>query len=92
MCRIAAGATQLDAEDWESGEPVSIQLDADASPSEQAEGLYRRARKLRRAVDAVAPLLEAAQQEVEYLETVRVALLGWAGLRLHWCMLLLARV
>lgn len=43
------------------------------SPSEQAEALYRHARKLRRAVDAVAPLLEAAQQEVEYLGTVRAA-------------------
>jgi malonyl CoA-acyl carrier protein transacylase len=40
---------------------------------EQAEALYKRARKLRRAVDAVQPLLEAAQQEAEYLETVRVA-------------------
>jgi predicted ribosome quality control (RQC) complex YloA/Tae2 family protein len=38
---------------------------------EQAEALYKRARKLRRAVNAVQPLLEAAQQEAEYLETVR---------------------
>lgn len=30
----------------------------------------RRARKLRRAVDAVTPLLEAAESEVEYLEQV----------------------
>lgn len=35
-----------------------------------AEGLFKRARKLRRAVDAVQPLLEAAQQELEYLESV----------------------
>jgi hypothetical protein len=46
---------------------------------EQAEALYKRARKLRRAVDAVQPLLEAAQQEAEYLETVRMYMLfvGW---------------
>lgn len=35
-----------------------------------AEGLYKRARKLRRAVDAIQPLMEAVQQELDYLETV----------------------
>lgn len=40
------------------------------TPMEVAEGLYKRARKLRRAVDAVQPLLQAAQQEVDYLESV----------------------
>jgi hypothetical protein len=36
-----------------------------------AERLFKRARKLRRAVDAVQPLLEAALQELDYLESVR---------------------
>lgn len=49
-----------------------IALDPLKTPMEQAEGLFKRARKLRRAVDAVAPLLQAAQQEAEYLETVRL--------------------
>jgi len=35
-----------------------------------AEGLFKRARKLRRAVDAVQPLLEGARQELDYLESV----------------------
>lgn len=39
-----------------------------------AEALYKRARKLRRAVDAVQPLLEAAQQETSYLEEVESSL------------------
>lgn len=39
-----------------------------------AEALYKRARKLRRAVDAVQPLLEAAQQEASYLEEVESSL------------------
>lgn len=39
-----------------------------------AEALYKRARKLRRAVDAVQPLLEAAQQETLYLEEVESSL------------------
>lgn len=69
-CRIAAGATSLEAEDWDTGESVIITLDKEKTPVQVAEGLYRRARKLRRAVDAVAPLLEVAEQEVEYLEQV----------------------
>jgi malonyl CoA-acyl carrier protein transacylase len=37
-----------------------------------AEAIYKRARKLRRAVEVVEPLLQAAQEEVTYLEEVRV--------------------
>lgn len=68
--RIPGGACSLEAEDWDTGAAVSIQLDPTKSAVEQAEALYRRARKLRRAVDAVTPLLEAAEREVEYLEQV----------------------
>jgi predicted ribosome quality control (RQC) complex YloA/Tae2 family protein len=68
--RITAGASQLEAEDWDTGNAVTIPLDTTITPMEVAEGLYKRARKLRRAVDAVQPLLEAAQQELEYLESV----------------------
>ena len=44
----------------------------------------RRARKLRRAVDAVGPLLAAAEEEVAYLEEVEVSagggcVDGWRG-------------
>lgn len=49
---------------------MSLPLDPTLAPMEVAEGLFKRARKLRRAVDAVQPLLEAAQQELEYLESV----------------------
>jgi predicted ribosome quality control (RQC) complex YloA/Tae2 family protein len=42
--------------------------DKDTTPVAAAEALYKKARKLRRATDALAPLLEAAQGEVEYLE------------------------
>lgn len=47
-----------------------IALDKDKTPVDHAEGMYKRARKLRRAVDAVTPLLEASMKEVEYLEQV----------------------
>lgn len=35
-----------------------------------SKDMYKRARKLRRASDAVGPLLEAAQEELEYIEQV----------------------
>eukprot|EP00879_Flechtneria_rotunda_P017853 GHRR01018713.1.p1 GENE.GHRR01018713.1~~GHRR01018713.1.p1 ORF type:complete len:705 (+),score=256.20 GHRR01018713.1:640-2754(+) len=72
--RIPEGASQLQAEDWDTGQPVTLQLDPPKSPMEQAEVLYRKARKLRRAVAAVKPLLAAAQQELEYLETAELEL------------------
>eukprot|EP00775_Hariotina_reticulata_P013451 gene13451-13577_t len=72
--RIPAGAEQLQAEDWDSGEPVMLQLDPTKTPMAQAEGLYKRARKLRRAVDAIQPLMEAVQQDLDYLETVELEL------------------
>ncbi|GBF97380.1 hypothetical protein Rsub_11027 [Raphidocelis subcapitata] len=68
--RIEEGASSLEAEDWDTGAAVSIPLDPAKTAVEQAEALYKRARKLRRAVDAVTPLLEAADAEVEYLEQV----------------------
>lgn len=61
----------LEAEDWDTGKPVSIPLDPPTPPMDVAERLFKRARKLRRAVDAVQPLLEAALQELDYLESVR---------------------
>lgn len=39
--RIAEGASVLEAEDWDTGEALSIPLDATKSPVEQAEALYK---------------------------------------------------
>lgn len=72
-CRIPANASNFVVEDWDTGEEVRLTLDATKTPVEHAEGLYKRARKLRRAADAVQPLLEAAKEEQDYLEQAR----GW---------------
>ncbi|KXZ49159.1 hypothetical protein GPECTOR_23g86 [Gonium pectorale] len=79
---IPAGSATATVEDWDTGEPTTLQLDPLQPPVATAEALYRKARKLRRAVDAVQPLLEAAAAEVEYLEEVEVGLAGlkrWSG-------------
>lgn len=78
LCRLEPNAAELEAEDWDTGERVVLALDPHSTPMEQAEQLYKRARKLRRAVDAVQPLLLSAQQEVNYLETVS-DVLSWGS-------------
>lgn len=75
---------QVEVEDWDTGASVLLKLDTTKSTVEQTAALYKKARKMRRAVDAVAPLMEAAEGEVAYLEDVGEALAQlkeyrWAG-------------
>ncbi|GIL57435.1 hypothetical protein Vafri_12660 [Volvox africanus] len=82
LYRISAGSATTVVEDWETGQPVTLELDPTKPPVATAEMLYRKARKLRRAVDAVQPLLDEARAEVAYLEDVEVGLAGlklWTG-------------
>ncbi|PNW73302.1 hypothetical protein CHLRE_14g627150v5 [Chlamydomonas reinhardtii] len=82
LYRIPAGASSVTVEDWDTGAPLTLPLDPLQPPVATAEGLYKKARKLRRAVDAVGPLLAAAEEEVAYLEEVEVGLAGlkqWSG-------------
>lgn len=66
----------IEVEDWETGEMVTIPLDAEKTAVEVAEGLYKRAGKMRRSVKRIGPLLEAAEEEAVYLEEVEFALQG----------------
>ncbi|GIL89674.1 hypothetical protein Vretimale_16652 [Volvox reticuliferus] len=82
LYRIPAGSATTVVEDWETGQPLTLELDPTKPPVATAEALYRKARKLRRAVDAVQPLLDEARAEVAYLEDVEVGLAGlkrWTG-------------
>ena len=65
---IKSGSTSATVEDWDTGEQITIALDATKTPIEVAEEFYKKARKQRRAVDQVAPLIEEAQQQLEYLQ------------------------
>ncbi|KAK3263570.1 hypothetical protein CYMTET_27632, partial [Cymbomonas tetramitiformis] len=67
--------TFIDVEDFTAdGEIVRIPLDRVKGPIGCAQALYKRSQKLRRAAEAVAPLLEAAEAELVYLQSVEVAL------------------
>lgn len=57
-------------DDWEAGEEVEIALDPSTPALEQAEALFKKARKLRRTSENVEPLLQQGEEDLEYLQEV----------------------
>ncbi len=68
------GMKSITLTDFESGKPVAIALDPEKNAIQNAQSLYKRAAKLKRARGAVEPLLAEVQQEIEYLEQVEAAI------------------
>lgn len=60
--------------DFETGHPVTLPLDPEKNAVFNAQALYKRHQKLKRARIAVEPLLIAVQEEIQYLEQVESAL------------------
>lgn len=67
------GMTQMTVEDFETGEPITLPLDPDKNAIQNAQRFYKQHQKLKRAKDAVAPLLAAVRGELAYLEQVEAA-------------------
>lgn len=59
--------------DFETNEPVKIALDPELNAVQNAQSLYKKHQKQKRAKIAIAPLLEATQLEILYLEQVATA-------------------
>lgn len=72
-CRHGALPSQVEVEDWDTGEAVLLTLDPTKTPVERSALLYKKARKMRRAADAVQPLMEAVEADLGYLEEVEAA-------------------
>lgn len=68
------GLKSITLADFESSQPVEIALDPEKNAIQNAQSLYKRAAKLKRARGAVEPLLAAVQQEIAYLEQVEDAI------------------
>ncbi|MGB3309033.1 MAG: NFACT RNA binding domain-containing protein [Nodosilinea sp.] len=68
------GLTQLAVDDFETGEPINLAIDPDKTAIQQAQRHYKQHQKLKRAKDAVVPLLREVQAELAYLEQVEAAL------------------
>ncbi|NJK35465.1 MAG: hypothetical protein HC919_11225 [Oscillatoriales cyanobacterium SM2_2_1] len=68
------GMTEIHLPDFATGTPVAIALEPTQNGVQNAQRLYRKSQKLKRAIAAITPLLEAAQSELGYLEQVQTAL------------------
>ena len=60
--------------DFETYQPVAIPLNPEKNAVQNAQALYKKHQKLKRARIAVEPLLAAVQEEIDYLEQVEAAL------------------
>lgn len=69
-----AGMTTISLADFATGAPVVISLDPEKNAVQNAQALYKRHQKLKRARGAIVPLLETVTQEIHYLEQVEASL------------------
>jgi predicted ribosome quality control (RQC) complex YloA/Tae2 family protein len=69
------GMKQIILNDFETGEPVKIKLEPEKNAIQNAQFLYKRHQKLKRAKLAVDPLLAEVQSQIDYLEQVEESIL-----------------
>jgi predicted ribosome quality control (RQC) complex YloA/Tae2 family protein len=68
------GMKSITLADFETGKPVTIDLNPEYNAVANAQSLYKQHQKLKRAKDAVTPLLEEVEAEINYLQQVKTAL------------------
>ncbi len=68
------GLKELHLNDFETGESVKIVLNPESNAVQNAQALYKKHQKLKRARLAVEPLLAEVNAEIAYLEQVELAL------------------
>ena len=71
---LKPGMTSIILNDFETGEPVTIKLNPEKNPAQNAQYVYKQSQKLKRAKDAVVPLLTEVDAEINYLSQVQTAL------------------
>ncbi|TAE08193.1 MAG: fibronectin/fibrinogen-binding protein [Oscillatoriales cyanobacterium] len=68
------GMKSISLPDFETEKPVIIPLNVEKNAVQNAQAIYKKHQKLKRARIAVEPLLAAVQEEIDYLEQVEAAL------------------
>lgn len=68
------GLKEITLTDFETGDPITIPLNPEKNAVSNAQALYKRHQKLKRAKQAVQPLLSATEAEISYLQQVEAAL------------------
>ena len=71
---IKPGMQSITLEDFNTTEPVTIKLNPEKNAVQNAQYLYKNHQKLKRAKDAVRPLLNEIESEINYLQQVKTAL------------------
>jgi predicted ribosome quality control (RQC) complex YloA/Tae2 family protein len=68
------GAKSITLTDFDSGEPITIDLNPERSAVQNAQQFYKRHQKLKRSRAAIEPLLAAVRAEQQYLEQIEASL------------------
>ncbi len=71
---LQPGMKSITLNDFATGEPVTIKLNPEKNPAQNAQAAYKQSQKLKRAKDAVIPLLAEVDAEINYLTQVQTAL------------------
>jgi predicted ribosome quality control (RQC) complex YloA/Tae2 family protein len=71
---IKPGMQLITLDDFTTGEPVTIKLNPEKNAVQNAQALYKNHQKLKRAKNAVIPLLNEVESEIDYLQQVKTAL------------------
>ncbi|MEM8718388.1 MAG: NFACT RNA binding domain-containing protein [Cyanobacteria bacterium P01_G01_bin.39] len=71
---LQPGMKSITLKDFTTGEPVKIKLNPEKNPAQNAQAVYKQSQKLKRAKDAVIPLLKEVEAEINYLTQVQTAL------------------
>ena len=64
------GMEEIELEDFNTGQPISIKLAPDKNMIQNAQKLYKKHQKLKRVKSAVNPLLEEVEVEINYLQQI----------------------
>ncbi|MDJ0681760.1 MAG: NFACT family protein [Xenococcaceae cyanobacterium MO_167.B52] len=68
------GIKDITLNDFVTGEPIKIKLNPEKNAVQNAQSLYKNHQKLKRAKDAVIPLLDDVETEINYLQQVQTNL------------------
>lgn len=71
---IKPGIQSIELKDFETEKPVKIKLNPEKNAVQNAQALYKNHQKLKRAKEAVIPLLQEIETEINYLQQVQTAL------------------
>ena len=72
---IEPGMTQIELADFTTGEPTTIKLNPEKNAVQNAQFYYKNHQKLKRAKDAVIPMLGEVESELSYLRQVQTAVI-----------------